>query len=93
MKRFLWWSLPITAIVVALIGERVWAEPPFAPVATCDKGVCTMKEEDFNQWRNFHFALITTMQDMQNDRQLMQARIESLERKINAAVWCEAKRT
>jgi hypothetical protein len=41
-----------------------YAQPPFLPIAVCDKGICTMKQKDYEAFQQFHVAVYQQSQEV-----------------------------
>lgn len=68
-------------------------EPPFAPVATCINGVCTMSEKDYKAFQKFHAALVESQLVHEKRTSDLEELTSEMAKKLVRESYCQARRT
>lgn len=69
-----------------------YAQPPFLPIAVCDKGICTMKQKDFEDYQRFHIAVYQVMGDIQEQARSVQNENNQMRGLIEKNLHCQLGR-
>ena len=80
-------------IALVLASLPAYAEPPFLPVAVCDKGKCVMSEGDFKTLQKFHVAVQTAAQEFSEQVQTLAEENAALRQKLARAAYCQSRRS
>jgi hypothetical protein len=80
------------ALALILCVFPAYASPPFLPIATCDKGVCTMTQKDYEAFQQFHVAVYQATQEMQEHMKHLERENGNLRGLIAKNLHCQLGR-
>lgn len=95
MRKLVWSLFGFFVLLVAAIGwmREARSAPPYAPLADCKNGTCTMKEADYNKLRDFHFELLRAAQGAQQQAAEMEEALNEARQMVMRNAFCQGRRT
>ena len=91
VKRVITTLFVVLLLVLAL--HPLYASEPFAPIAECNDGRCSMSEADYKAYREWHFALLDRLRDVNKQNAILSEEIDALQERLARNAYCEGHRS
>ena len=93
VKRHIFIFALFAVLLIALSLTPLYASEPFAPIAECNDGRCSMSEADYKAYREWHFALLDRLRAVNEQNAQLAQEVDALQARLVRNAYCEGHRS